>query len=451
MAVQAAVRTVLGTDVDPDTPLVSAGLDSISGVELHSALHESLNAEWAVTALFDHPSVNALSAFLTGLLAEQQQGAGGGGDTSAEEEGGWVIADGDAAAAWIEDEPTQSFSTQRRKHRGGARRPGSSGAAAAAAPDIPAVQEKVAAAVRTVLGADVSAEEPLFAAGLDSLGAVELHVALTEAFGVELPVSFTFDFPTTQAMTGFFVQQLQQQQGDGADEDFSEDDEDSDFEGGGGGGGNIAWVSDRLRSGGRPRETAATQLPPDRVAFWRTRNQNTAPLLEMPNGFSPLVLLADLRLKATGWGLLRSFALDEEESADERGDLSADTPAPQFIDLLAPGTDIHSLMSLLLTGGGPSGSTAADVLAPLTFPFEPSAAGADCGEGTSAFVRCAGYLAALVYRPPAQLDAALRGVVEAAGPHFRRAAVLGIPSSPDRTASLPSSAHATILEHPPAQ
>ncbi len=39
------------------------------------------------------------------------------------------------------------------------------------------------------------------AAGLDSLGAVELRNAVTEAFGVSLPATAALDLPTLEAMT----------------------------------------------------------------------------------------------------------------------------------------------------------------------------------------------------------------------------------------------------------
>ncbi len=42
--------------------------------------------------------------------------------------------------------------------------------------------------------------QPLMEAGLDSLGAVELHNALGTKFGLELPATITLDFPSIAAL-----------------------------------------------------------------------------------------------------------------------------------------------------------------------------------------------------------------------------------------------------------
>ena len=64
------------------------------------------------------------------------------------------------------------------------------------------------AAVKTVLGADVSAEASLMSAGLDSLGAVELRKELASVTGLDLPTTLIFDYPTTGSITDLILDML---------------------------------------------------------------------------------------------------------------------------------------------------------------------------------------------------------------------------------------------------
>ena len=66
-----------------------------------------------------------------------------------------------------------------------------------------AILDGVLSAVQSVLGHQAAAQDSLMEVGLDSLGAVELRNALSQSFEVELPATFTFDYPTPQAMAGY--------------------------------------------------------------------------------------------------------------------------------------------------------------------------------------------------------------------------------------------------------
>jgi acyl carrier protein len=70
------------------------------------------------------------------------------------------------------------------------------------------VQAAVADAVEDLLGEQVSPDEPLMAAGLDSLGAVELRNKLQEDLQVNLPNTLVFDYPTQQALTSYITTQM---------------------------------------------------------------------------------------------------------------------------------------------------------------------------------------------------------------------------------------------------
>ncbi|MFJ5533128.1 SDR family NAD(P)-dependent oxidoreductase [Streptomyces sp. NPDC093261] len=55
-------------DVDPDTPFVSLGLDSLASVELKNALEAVFRIPLPASTLFDHPAVRPLAAFVDGRL-----------------------------------------------------------------------------------------------------------------------------------------------------------------------------------------------------------------------------------------------------------------------------------------------------------------------------------------------------------------------------------------------
>jgi acyl carrier protein len=71
-----------------------------------------------------------------------------------------------------------------------------------------AVSVQVAAAVAGVLGGAVATTASLMESGLDSLGAVELRNSLSKEFGMELPATLTFDYPSTAAISTFIVEAL---------------------------------------------------------------------------------------------------------------------------------------------------------------------------------------------------------------------------------------------------
>ena len=61
----------------------------------------------------------------------------------------------------------------------------------------------------TCAAKQVSADQPLMEAGLDSLGAVELRNSLATRFSLELPATLIFDYPTAEALAQFLTSQLQ--------------------------------------------------------------------------------------------------------------------------------------------------------------------------------------------------------------------------------------------------
>ena len=63
-SVHICILEVLGTEIESDTPLMAAGIDSLGATELQRALSEQLSTELEATLLFDHPSAGGIVSLL---------------------------------------------------------------------------------------------------------------------------------------------------------------------------------------------------------------------------------------------------------------------------------------------------------------------------------------------------------------------------------------------------
>ena len=131
--VAAAARSILGADISASEPLVAAGLDSLSSVELRNSLEGKLGLELPSTLVFDYPTITAIAQF----IAANHTPAAAAGDADA------ATAAAAAAAGAVSE--------------------------AASAEHLVYIRGEVAEVARGILGADVEDDAPLMSAGLDSL------------------------------------------------------------------------------------------------------------------------------------------------------------------------------------------------------------------------------------------------------------------------------------------
>lgn len=165
--VQSSVLTmlhgILGEDIGPHEPLMAAGLDSLASVEFTNMLEAEFKIKLPSTLIFDYPSAASISDYIVTRLS---------------------------AAA-----PASAL-------------PPAASAAEQAAHNESIERLVISLAVGITGDTDLGTDQPLMAAGLDSLGAVELRNSLESSFAIEMPSTLVFDYPTVKSMAGYIASRL---------------------------------------------------------------------------------------------------------------------------------------------------------------------------------------------------------------------------------------------------
>ena len=159
-----AVTGIVGAEIGGMEPLVAAGLDSLGAVELRNSLEERTGLQLSPTLLFDYPTVDEVVAHLQTLVPEAH----------ARDQAHLMEADLGYSQVQAQEAPSAEY-----------------------------LQQEVSEAVSAILGAEVDLTQPLVAAGIDSLGAVELRNNLEARMGFQLPPTLLFDYPTVSDLAGY--------------------------------------------------------------------------------------------------------------------------------------------------------------------------------------------------------------------------------------------------------
>ena len=161
--VQKTVEELLGTGVPNDAPLMGAGLDSLSAVDLVQTLGQSLGTELEPTALMDTPTIGSLSKYLSAEMTPV-----------------------DVAVP-----PSSTANPIKPRMK---------------VVDVSSVVQKT---VDELLGTGVPVDAPLMGAGLDSLSAVDLVQTLGQRLDTELEPTALFDYPTIGSLTKYLDEQME--------------------------------------------------------------------------------------------------------------------------------------------------------------------------------------------------------------------------------------------------
>jgi acyl carrier protein len=182
--VAAAVSSILGTEVQPDAPLMSSGLDSLGSVELRNSLEAALGLQLPPTLVFDYPSTAAIAGFIAARVES----------LTADE------ADADSDG-FSDQDLDLSDSSNAEIYSGPAGLPSglAKGSTRAAAGALLAVSSVVFRAARDVwaegFAGDATVATPAERWDVDCGPAADLFTGAPVRFGVYLPGAADFDAP----------------------------------------------------------------------------------------------------------------------------------------------------------------------------------------------------------------------------------------------------------------
>ena len=141
----ASALELLGTRLSKDDPVMAAGLDSLAGTQFVQAASERYCTEFPATLVFDHPTLESIAQYLA----------------ASEKSAGLETAN---------------------------------------------ILDALVASALELLGTRLSKDDPVMAAGLDSLAGTQFVQAASERYCTEFPATLVFDHPTLESIAEFLAQ-----------------------------------------------------------------------------------------------------------------------------------------------------------------------------------------------------------------------------------------------------
>ncbi|WP_268410861.1 MupA/Atu3671 family FMN-dependent luciferase-like monooxygenase [Alteromonas sp. a30] len=183
-------------DIEQDKSFVELGLDSILAVEWVRWINQHFHIDFPVMKLYDHPNIHALAQFIAGLI---------GSSASAVVDANIHTHASSNAALTQPASPTLVEPVPEPVTEGASESVdvNTSVTASVNADDVQSQLQESLAEALYVDADDIDLNKPFNELGLDSIIAVEWVRSINQDFGLAMPVTKIYDYPTISALTQF--------------------------------------------------------------------------------------------------------------------------------------------------------------------------------------------------------------------------------------------------------
>ena len=202
MEIAADVLQLPPSQIDPSLALATYDMDSLMALELRQQLSREFGVALPATVMYDYPSLRALAPFIMSEMAESQMPEAAApavalsGALAPAPPAPFNPAPPPPAAPSFPSPDLLSASTP----------------TASSGPDIEARMTEIAADVLQLPPSQIDSSLALATYDMDSLMALELRQQLSREFGVALPATVMYDYPSLEALAPFIMSEMTESQ-----------------------------------------------------------------------------------------------------------------------------------------------------------------------------------------------------------------------------------------------